>query len=787
MATTGVSGVTTTTQSSKVVGTTFLDGLASGLDTTSIIQQLSALRSQSITRLTARKSALQDKLAVYQKLNALLASAKLSADDLGDPRIMNVQQATVSGYTGDTAPALVSAAREAQPGTYSLVIERLATAHKIASAPGSVSSATTALGLSGDILINGKAIALDANDTLQDVRAKINAAGAGVTATIVSVGTGDYRLVLTSRSLGVDGAMDLVDASGSNALQSLGLLSPTVTVKHSSDEGRTLQSDGLSSSLLPVAQTLGLFSATSGMVTIAGVSLAVDLAQDSLTTIRDRVNNNAELQAQGVSASIVSETVSGKTTYRLQITRAEGPLEVTDGSNVLQALGVVKETIANELQAAQNSRVWLDGAAVERGTNSLDDVLEGVSIELTRAAPDQALKLTVSSDPTSVVDSVSKFVSAYNAVMDELRSAQNYDTDTQTGGLLFGDSIALNLEFGLRTAVSQRVTALMGDPALLSAIGISTDQDDHLVLDSAKLRSALQDNPQGVTNLLWGRTQTSDARVQVVQTSRQTGDSGNGGWQVHITQAAARATATSRGYAPAATLTQDETLTFGEGLQIALKAGMTLTEAVQALNDSFHNWGKPYQASVVTLDGQDHVQIQHEQYGAKYSLQVSSSLASGDGGLDLGGTIAGEARTFAGQDVAGTINGEACVGVGQYLTALDTNPTTAGLKLKITADTGDIDLGTVTVTKGAARHLSDYINFSLDPKTGSVTQGAASINREVDAIDDEIAKVKQRVQQYEDDLRAKFTAMESVLGQKQVLQQYITAQVSALRKGAAAD
>jgi flagellar hook-associated protein 2 len=783
----GVSGVTTTTQSSKVVGTTFLDGLVSGLDTTSIIQQLSAIQSQSITRLTAQKATLQSKLEVYQKLNALLASAKLAADALCDPATLNVRQATVSGYTGTAAPVVVSASSDAQPGSYDLVVERLATAHKIASAPGSVSSATTALGLSGDILINGKVITVQAGDTLQDIRGKINGAGAGVTATIVSVGTGDNRLVLTSRSLGADGAIRLVDASASNVLQSLGLFTGAVSVKHPADEGRTVQSDSFHSSALTVAQQLGLFAPTSGTVSIAGVGIAVDLAQDSLTTIRDKINNSAELQAQGVTASIVTETVSGQTTYRLQITRAEGTLELTDDGNVLQTLGVLQGTLANELQAAQNSRIWLDGTAVERASNSLDDVIEGVSIELTQAAPGQTLKLTVSSDPSSVANSVGKFVDAYNAVIDHLRSAQQYDTDTQTGGLLFGDSVALNLEFGLPNAVTREVTALVGDPTLLSAIGISTDQKDHLVLDRTKLQLALQDNPEGVTNLFRGRTQASDSRVQVVEVGRQTGDSGNNGWQVHITQAPTRATATSRSFAPDATLSQDETLTFGDGLQVSLHAGMTLSEAAEALNDAFRSWGKPYEASMGTSGGQSYLQIQHEQYGSKYSVRVTSSLDQGAGGLDLGGAVAGEAKTYTGQDVAGTINGEFCVGAGQYLTGVDTNPNTAGLKLKITADTGNVDLGTVTVTKGAARRLSDYINFSLDPSTGAVTQGAAAINREMDAIDDEIAKVKERVQRYEDDLRAKFTAMESILGQKQALQQYITAQVSSMKKGSGAD
>jgi flagellar hook-associated protein 2 len=781
VSTSSVSGVTTTTQSSSVVGTTFLDGLASGLDTTSIINQLSAIRSQSVTRLQSRKSSLENKLAVYQRLNALLASAKVAADDLAAPNALNVRKAQVSGYSGATAPLAVSASADAQPGSYGLVVERLAAAHKISSAAGAVGSATEALGLSGEFLLNGKAVSLKADDTLQDVRAKINDAAAGVTATIVSVGSGDQRLVLTSRSVGTHGSIDLADASGSDVLQGLGLLTGAVTVKHSSDGGRTAQSDGLSSSVQPVADALGLKSPASGTVGIAGVDIAVDLGSDGLADLRDRINNNAELQGQGVCASIVRDTTSGQTTYRLQITRAEGTLELRDDANVLQALGLVRGTFANEQQAAQDARIILDGTAIERSSNSLDDVIEGVSIELTQADPGKALTLMVTSDPASAADVVNTFVSAYNAVMDQLRAAQDYDTDTQTGGVLFGDSTALNLEYGLRSAVTRQVTALAGDPALLSAIGITTDQNNRLVLDTLKLQAALESDPEGVGNLLGGRARASDARVEIVQTGRETGESGNAGWQVHITQAATKATGTSRGFASGATLAVDETLTFGDGFQVSLAAGTSLQDAAQVLDDAFRSWGKSYRASVVTQDGQSRLQVEHEQYGSRYSVQVSSSLDRGAGGLDMGGALSGEAQTFTGLDVAGTVNGEAFTGSGQYLTALDTNATTAGLKLKIATDVGDTDLGTVVVAKGVAARLSSYASFALDAKTGAVTQGAANVDREMDAIDEEIAKVKERVQKYEDDLRAKFTAMEAILGEKQILQQYISSQVASLQ------
>ena len=68
----------------------------------------------------------------------------------------------------------------------------------------------------------------------------------------------------------------------------------------------------------------------------------------------------------------------------------------------------------------------------------------------------------------------------------------------------------------------------------------------------------------------------------------------------------------------------------------------------------------------------------------------------------------------------------------------------------------NLDLGTVSIAKGAAKRLSDYIGFATDAQTGSMTDGSNSINSSINDIDAEILRTQAHVQTYSDDLRLKF-------------------------------
>ncbi|RLB20545.1 MAG: flagellar hook protein, partial [Deltaproteobacteria bacterium] len=202
------------------LSTQLVSGLASGLDWRSIIDDLMKIEHRPVDLVEDQKSDYEKKLSEWQSFNSKLLALKSAVGELKDPEDFNLYSADMSTDNSNvSASSLLSAtaSSSASPGTYTIQISSVATAQKLSST--SFDSLDDALGSSyeGDILINGVAIHIASTDTLASVRDKINAANAGsnptgVTASIISYGTNDYRLILTSDSTGSDG-MGLQNAS----------------------------------------------------------------------------------------------------------------------------------------------------------------------------------------------------------------------------------------------------------------------------------------------------------------------------------------------------------------------------------------------------------------------------------------------------------------------------------------------------------------------------------------------------------------------------------------------
>ena len=85
----------------------------------------------------------------------------------------------------------------------------------------SFSNLSDPLNLSGEFVVNGKGVEIDTSDDLLEIRDKINDADAGVTAQLLTVSSGDSRLILTADEVGSNG-FSIQDASTTNVLQGLG-------------------------------------------------------------------------------------------------------------------------------------------------------------------------------------------------------------------------------------------------------------------------------------------------------------------------------------------------------------------------------------------------------------------------------------------------------------------------------------------------------------------------------------------------------------------------------------
>jgi flagellar hook-associated protein 2 len=170
-----------------------LSGLASGVDTSAIVDQLMALERQSLTRLQYRQSAVGGRQSALKDIASKLSALKTAAEDLG---AAGTWKQTQTAESSDPTRVAVAMTGGAGIGGHTIQVDRLAS---------SMQRGYSFTPAAGSIQVGTITIDVEADDTLQQVADAINAKAAGpVVAAVVKNGAGEERLVLSSRKTGSD-------------------------------------------------------------------------------------------------------------------------------------------------------------------------------------------------------------------------------------------------------------------------------------------------------------------------------------------------------------------------------------------------------------------------------------------------------------------------------------------------------------------------------------------------------------------------------------------------------
>ena len=210
-------------------------GIGSGLDVNSIVTQLVSLERRPIEQLQTQASAIQAKLSSFGLLQSYAGNLRDISDRLAKPEFWKGNAATSS----DATSVGVSAASTALGGSYMVSVSALAQAQSLASKAYASSSSTVGTGTlhievgtwndgltaftpdAGKVPVDVTVAA--GSDSLSGIMAQINAAHAGVTASIVNDASGS-RLVLTSNATGAASAVRITATDDdSNATDANGL------------------------------------------------------------------------------------------------------------------------------------------------------------------------------------------------------------------------------------------------------------------------------------------------------------------------------------------------------------------------------------------------------------------------------------------------------------------------------------------------------------------------------------------------------------------------------------
>lgn len=226
----------------------------------------------------------------------------------------------------------------------------------------------------------------------------------------------------------------------------------------------------------------------------------------TLAEIRDKINA-AKIDISATIVNTGSEqrlVLSGANTgdaqaFNISITSEGSEVGQSDLAAFAYADGSANY---QAISKARNSLIAVDGMDVSRATNTLTDVVDGLTLKLTKeSASGVTTAATVSSDSDALTTNIQNFVKAFNDTLKTIRDQSAYNSSTKTAAALNADSSARTIESQMRSVFYSAVSGASQGSSRLSDFGISFQSDGTLAVDSSKLSTAMADPTKSVSQL----------------------------------------------------------------------------------------------------------------------------------------------------------------------------------------------------------------------------------------------------------------------------------------------
>ncbi|SMB82769.1 flagellar hook-associated protein 2 [Desulfonispora thiosulfatigenes DSM 11270] len=503
-----------------------IGGLASGMDTDSIVKDMMKVAKMPLDKLNQEKQWLEWQQEDYREINKSLFSFR---DKLFDLKLQGTFQAK-SASTSQDKVATVTAGNSATPGNYELQVNELAkgafrtSTGKIDTGyiegqtlaeqySGAGWTKTTEEGkevIKGQIRINDKVtIEFDAEtDSIKDIAAKINEKmeTTGVTA-VFNADTNKFFLANVDSSFGKEIKVEGIDLEGTNNGAKLltSLDAQMSTIKGLADFETKLK--------------------------INGTEITFNRATDSFEQIAKKINEHEK--DTGVRASYDKGTE--RFFFSTSTTGADAKIDFSGTTDKgLEFLDTIKIGATMESGtdkgkvAGLNAKVTLNGTDFEMAENKF--TINGLTYELkgVNTTENPTTSIVITNDTGAVFDKIKEFVEDYNKLLEQVNGKMDEKkyrsfhalskeekeamTDKEVelweekakSGTLRNDSTLRDLLGKMRMATSSYLKDIDSEYNSLKSIGIATQnyyEGGKLHLDEDKLKKALNEDPDAVQKI----------------------------------------------------------------------------------------------------------------------------------------------------------------------------------------------------------------------------------------------------------------------------------------------
>lgn len=285
------------------------------------------------------------------------------------------------------------------------------------------------------------------------------------------------------------------------------------------EDNKSTQQDDLivATKSVGAGQLKGTINIGSIPLDLATLTKKKNTAEQNAKSIAEAINNIA-----GIYASVNNEgkLVINSDTGEVSIFADNDP----DSKKALEDLGLKSGTTMDyaktqedlfkirKVQTAEDAVFSYNGISMRRPTNTIDDVVSGVNIELlTTTEPGKPAVINITRNDEDIIENVKQFVETYNELGLKLDEVTRFDEDSKIAGIFNGDSDIRMIRPTLNRIFSTTIST-ESEIKGLAKYGLSLDEKGKMSLDMNKLKMELSSDPEGTQEFFYGSLKTLEFR-----------------------------------------------------------------------------------------------------------------------------------------------------------------------------------------------------------------------------------------------------------------------------------
>jgi flagellar hook-associated protein 2 len=491
-------------------------------------------------------------------------------------------------------------------------------------------------------------------------------------------------------------------------------------------------------------------------------ALTIDSSNNTLEGLKGAIN----AAGLGVNASIVNDGSGYRLVMAAQQTGQGNAISLSaadDDGNNTDATGLSRFAFGagtdNMVQtiAAQDAQFSINGLSLTSATNTATGVIDGLTLNLNKAQVGTPITLTVGSDTEGLSDKVQSFVDDMNAMRDVLKYLGSYEKDKEdpTKGSLKGEQALKQVDKDMKQFLQFR-TSDGGAYQSLADIGIKSNLDGTLELDTVKLGAAIAADPTAVGKLFSANAVATDNQVTYTGSSDKTVE---GTYNLTVNQSARQAlylggTATGAATDPITIASGDNSFALSingtASTTLSLAAGTYTREDLARVMQTAINNDANLKAKGLTVQmgfdsANNRFQLSSDKFGSESTLNLTSLSAGMQTSMGLA-TGTGATGSYAGQDVMGSLEKDGTaytfVGTGQHVkinSFLSGSP--RDLEFDI-AGSGTGARGSLTFQRGFAAQMTKSITDMFDATSGAIGVSVTALGKRDADYTEKLKKVE---------------------------------------------